>query len=120
MSASPNMRCRSNGSIPLIGDFARPALCKIDVQGAELMVLEGMSARMVEIDAIVIETSALATIEHGPEVFDVMAKLKELRLRALRRARPQPAPARSRRLLSSTSPSSTRTRRCGRIAGGEP
>jgi FkbM family methyltransferase len=61
----------------LIGDFARPALCKIDVQGAELMVLEGMSGRIRDIDAIVIETSSLATIEDGPEIFAVMAKLKD-------------------------------------------
>ncbi len=61
----------------LIGDFARPALCKIDVQGAELMVLEGMSARMRDIDAILIETSALATIENGPEVSAVIQKLKD-------------------------------------------
>ena len=61
----------------LIGDFARPALCKIDVQGAELMVLEGMSGRIRDIDAMVIETSALATIENGPEVFAVIQKLKD-------------------------------------------
>jgi FkbM family methyltransferase len=61
----------------LIGDFARPALCKIDVQGAELMVLEGMSTRMDDIDFIVIETSALATIENGPEIVEVMQMLKD-------------------------------------------
>ncbi len=41
------------------------------------MVLEGMSARMAHIDAIIIETSALATIENGPEVFAVTQKLKD-------------------------------------------
>ncbi len=60
----------------LIANFARPALCKIDVQGAELMVLDGMAERIHAIDSIVIETSALATIEDGPELFDVMQKLK--------------------------------------------
>ena len=33
----------------LFSDFERPALCKIDVQGAELMVLQGMTGRLAEI-----------------------------------------------------------------------
>jgi FkbM family methyltransferase len=48
--------------------FARPALAKIDVQGAELMVLEGMSERLAEIDALIVETSTIATVKGGAEL----------------------------------------------------
>ena len=57
----------------LIGAFARPALVKIDVQGAELLVLQGMAERLADIDAIVIETSAISTIREGPEISQIVA-----------------------------------------------
>jgi len=60
----------------VIGDFRRPALCKIDVQGAEMMVLEGMTGRIGEIDAFIIETSMIATVRQGPEISDVIAFMK--------------------------------------------
>ena len=56
----------------LIKEIDRPALCKIDVQGAELMVLEGMTGRLGSIDAIVIETSTIASLKGGPEVHDIV------------------------------------------------
>jgi hypothetical protein len=56
----------------LIGEIARPALCKIDVQGAELMVLRGMVGRIAEIDALIVETSTLATVKGGAEVHGVV------------------------------------------------
>jgi FkbM family methyltransferase len=56
----------------LIGEIARPSLCKIDVQGAELMVLEGMTGRFDSIDAIVVETSTIASLKGGPEVHDIV------------------------------------------------
>lgn len=57
----------------LIGAFTRPALAKIDVQGAELMVLEGMTGSPARIDAFVIETSTIATVKGGAEMADVVA-----------------------------------------------
>jgi FkbM family methyltransferase len=61
----------------LIGPFARPALCKIDVQGSELSVLRGMDARLAEIDMLVIEASTLSSLEGGPEVGEVIEFLRE-------------------------------------------
>lgn len=55
----------------------RPALCKIDVQGAELMVLAGMTGRLADIDALVIETSTIATVKGGAEVESVVRFLGE-------------------------------------------
>jgi FkbM family methyltransferase len=55
----------------LVGQIVRPALVKIDVQGAEVMVLNGMRARLADLDAIVIETSTSATLHGGPEFRDV-------------------------------------------------
>ncbi len=56
----------------LIDEIARPALCKIDVQGAELMVLEGMTGRLDSIDALIVETSTIASLKGGPEVHDIV------------------------------------------------
>lgn len=61
----------------VFGAFERPALCKIDVQGAELMVLGGMTGRLAEIDALIIETSTIATVKDGAEVDSIVRFLGE-------------------------------------------
>jgi FkbM family methyltransferase len=61
----------------LFTGFARPALCKIDVQGAELMALEGMGERMRDIDALIVEASTIPTLADAPELFEVLAFLNQ-------------------------------------------
>ena len=61
----------------LVGEFERPSLAKIDVQGAELLVLEGMSSRLAAIDAVIIEVSTIATVHGGPELSQVVAFFAE-------------------------------------------
>ncbi len=61
----------------VIDGFERPALCKIDVQGAEMRVLRGMGARIHDVDAILIEASVIATIREGPEIAEVIAFLRQ-------------------------------------------
>lgn len=56
----------------LVGEIARPSLAKIDVQGAELMVLEGMTGRLDSIDALIIETSIITSLKGGAEVYDIV------------------------------------------------
>jgi len=61
----------------LISKIERPSLCKIDVQGAELSVLKGATRRLGEIDALIIETSTIATVKGGAEVASVVRFLHD-------------------------------------------
>jgi FkbM family methyltransferase len=60
----------------VITDFEQPALLKIDVQGAEIMVLEGIGSRLKDLDVAIVETSLIATLKNGPEFADVVALMK--------------------------------------------
>ncbi len=55
--------------------FATPALAKIDVQGAEMMVLKGMERSLDKIDVVLIEVSLIATIKDGPEAYEVITHM---------------------------------------------
>lgn len=61
----------------LMNGFERPALCKIDVQGAELHVLQGMGRKLQDIDAVIVECSVLATLMDGPEISEVIAYMTQ-------------------------------------------
>ncbi len=54
------------------GKFERPALAKIDVQGAEILVLQGMVEHLADLDAIIIEVSTIATAKGAPEMGEVI------------------------------------------------
>jgi FkbM family methyltransferase len=61
----------------LFDAIRRPSLVKIDVQGAELMVLEGMTGKLAEVDALIVETSTISTVKGGPEVAAVVRFLED-------------------------------------------
>lgn len=59
-------------------EFARPCLCKIDVQGAELSVVRGMGDMIFSIDAVIIETSLIRTLKgNAPEFVDIVIAMAE-------------------------------------------
>lgn len=60
----------------VIPKFERPALVKIDAQGAEMLVLEGMGYRLQEIDCVIVATSLIATLRNGPEFSDVVGLMR--------------------------------------------
>ena len=57
-------------------DEISPYLIKIDVQGAELDVLEGGQAVLANADVVILEVSLFRFFEHGPIFHDVMEYMK--------------------------------------------
>ncbi len=54
-----------------------PYLIKVDVQGAELHVLEGATRTLRETEAIILEVSLLGMLIGGPQVFDIVSWMKK-------------------------------------------
>lgn len=67
---------RLDGLIP--GGIARPALLKIDTQGAELEVIRGATRLLEEIDVVVAEASLHEMRKGTPEIGDVIAEMASL------------------------------------------
>jgi FkbM family methyltransferase len=61
------------GAIPRM---QKPYLIKVDVQGAELQVLEGAREIMQDAEAIVLEVSLFEFLKGAPQLHDVVAYLK--------------------------------------------
>lgn len=54
-----------------------PFLLKVDVQGAELDVLEGAQAALSETEAVALEVSMFELMKEAPQFHDVVAYMKE-------------------------------------------
>jgi FkbM family methyltransferase len=54
-----------------------PYLLKADVQGAELQVLRGAARTLQQTEAVVLEVSLLAAMIDGPELFDVVSRMRD-------------------------------------------
>jgi FkbM family methyltransferase len=58
--------------------LAGPYLIKIDVQGAELRVLAGAKGILREVEAVILEVTLFGTMVGGPQLWDVVSRMKEL------------------------------------------
>jgi FkbM family methyltransferase len=54
-----------------------PYLVKADVQGAELKVLAGAPRTLEQTEAVILETTLFGTMIGGPQVWDIMAWMKQ-------------------------------------------
>lgn len=61
--------------------LARPALLKIDTQGAELEVLAGAEGILDQLDVIIVEVSFHEFRQGAPEVHDIVIRMAELGFR---------------------------------------
>lgn len=58
-------------------DSKGPRMIKIDVQGAELQVLDGAQQCLRDTDVVILETSLIGTLQDAPELSEVVAYMKE-------------------------------------------
>ena len=54
-----------------------PFLIKVDVQGAELQVLAGAQRTLQETQAVILEATLFGTMINGPQLSDVVARMKQ-------------------------------------------
>jgi FkbM family methyltransferase len=57
--------------------LAGPYLIKVDVQGAELQVLAGAQRTLRETEVVILEVTLFGTMVGGPQVYDVVARMKQ-------------------------------------------
>jgi FkbM family methyltransferase len=58
--------------------LAGPCLIKVDVQGAELQVLAGAERTLRETEVVILEVTLFGTMIGGPQIYDVVARMKQL------------------------------------------
>ena len=55
-----------------------PYLMKVDVQGAEVQVLNGASRTLQKTEAVILEVTLFGTMIGGPQLYDVVSRMNEL------------------------------------------
>jgi FkbM family methyltransferase len=55
-----------------------PYLMKVDVQGAEVKVLNGASRTLQKTEAVILEVTLFGTMIGGPQLYDVVSRMNEL------------------------------------------
>jgi len=59
-------------------NLSGPFLIKVDVQGAELQVLEGAARTLPQTGVVILEVSLFGTMIAGPQFLDITTRMKEL------------------------------------------
>ncbi len=60
------------------GPLARPALLKVDTQGSELLVIDGASGLLDQIDVIILECSFHQFRKNAPEFNEIVVRMNQL------------------------------------------
>jgi FkbM family methyltransferase len=66
--------------------FEGPYLIKVDVQGAELQVLAGAQRTLRQTEVVILEVTLFGTMIGGPQLYDVVSRMKEWGFVAFERA----------------------------------
>jgi FkbM family methyltransferase len=69
-------RVRLDSILPSV--MERPCLLKVDAQGSELEILEGLGGFVDQVDVIILETSLMAFRPEAPEFYDIVKALDKL------------------------------------------